>query len=332
MTSTMTESEEWLQAAANLKNYIRAGDTNAYRNLPETVVVLDLTHSNLIQRHIEMRFDKHQTLDDLRHKIYQTTGSPHGSQHLQLFANSNSNAQLLAEIPPTEAATIKLGYYSLAHGMRVHCIDTNPNSISSGGKLENTKLVTKYKISDDDYNQRKNTVRRWGQEKKAEDPSFTLAKHGQEHKQLVEAKRLHRSGQPLPKGFEVDVTTGTVVKSKRTTHNSATTDEDGEDIGPDSVEGMAVDMRCQVAPGGRRGTIQYVGEVPELKATDAAGQWVGIRFDEPVGKSNGTIGGTNYFDAMEKFGGFCRGKNVRVGDFPERDIFDELSDDEDDEL
>lgn len=301
---TVIENEQWLQAAAALKSYVTAGDAQAYKNVHENTVVLDLTHSNLQQQHIEIRFDKHQTLDDLRHKIYQKTGTPHDFQHLQVFRGP----QKLLEIPPTETATRKLGYYSFQHGMRVHCMDLNPNSISSGGALEDVSLVKKYEISNDDYNKRKNTLRRWEQEQKAEDPSFTLAKHGQHHKELQEAKNLHKCGLPVPDGFEV--VDGNVVRSS------------GE-FGESTVQGMEIGMRCEVQPGGRRGTVQYVGEVPELAT--AGGQWVGIVFDEPVGKSDGSVAGKKYFEAAPRFGGFCRGKNVQVGDFPERDLFDEDS-------
>jgi tubulin-specific chaperone B len=310
----MLGNDEWLQAAANLKAYVTAGDVSSYQNIHENTVVLDLTHSNLKQQHIEIRFDKHQTVDDLRHKIYQKTGTPHDFQHLQVFSGAN----MVVEIKPTDPSTTKLGYFSLQHGMRVHCVDLNPNSISRGGALEDVSLVTKYEMSNEEYNKRKNTLRSWGQEKKAEDPTFSLAKYGKDHQKLMEAKRMHKLGLPLPDGFKLDAE-GNVVK------DVANDDENG----PDSVAGIEVDMRCEVQPGGRRGTVKYVGEVPEL--ANAGGYWVGIVFDEPVGKSDGTVQGQQYFEAMPKFGGFCRGKNVNVGDYPERDLFDELSD-SDDEL
>ena len=45
-----------------------------------------------------------------------------------------------------------------------------------------------------------------------------------------------------------------------------------------------------------------------------------------------TKSGKRYFTAPgDKYGGFVRGKNVEIGDFPEKDIMDEL-DDSDDEL
>lgn len=56
---------------------------------------------------------------------------------------------------------------------------------------------------------------------------------------------------------------------------------------------------------------------------------VGIRLDEPSGLNNGTAKGVRIFECEEGFGSFVRGKNVTVGDFPERDLMD--SDDEGDE-
>jgi len=92
-----------------------------------------------------------------------------------------------------------------------------------------------------------------------------------------------------------------------------------------------VGMRCQVNPGERRGKVAFVGHVPEL---GGGGYWVGVIFDEPVGKTDGTtIGGKRYFDAKgSKFGGFLRGTKVTVGNFPVRDIMDESENDTEDEL
>lgn len=36
----------------------------------------------------------------------------------------------------------------------MHVIDLDPSSVTSGGWLEDTSLVEKYKISEDDYNKR----------------------------------------------------------------------------------------------------------------------------------------------------------------------------------
>ena len=51
--------------------------------------------------------------------------------------------------------------------------------------------------------------------------------------------------------------------------------------------------------------------------------------DEPSGLNDGTAKGVRVFECEEGFGAFVRGKNVTVGDFPERDLMG--SDDDEDE-
>lgn len=75
---------------------------------------------------------------------------------------------------------------------------------------------------------------------------------------------------------------------------------------------MKVGDRCQVFPGDRLGTVRYVGQVPELKL----GWWIGIQYDEPQGKNDGTAKGKRYFECPANYGGFVRPEQVTVGDFP----------------
>ena len=216
----------------------------------------------------------------------------------------------------------------------MHCIDMNPHSASKGGGYEDTSLVQKYVMSDEEYDKRRGTLRDWEREQKKKDANFSLAKHAKEHREMMEAKRLVKVGMPLPPGFELDEK-GEVVRMEQE-QVVMTKKEEGADTdmdvlyGQETVQGMQVGMRCQVCPGERRGSVAYVGVVPEI---GGGGHWVGVIFDEPVGKTDGTaggkggIGGKRYFDAPgSNYGGFVRGKNVEVGDFPERDIMDELDD------
>lgn len=55
---------------------------------------------------------------------------------------------------------------------------------------------------------------------------------------------------------------------------------------------------------------------------------MGVCFDEPVGRGDGTVRGKRVFECGKGFGGFVRGKNVAVGDYPERP-FEEEDEDED---
>ena len=70
--------------------------------------------------------------------------------------------------------------------------------------------------------------------------------------------------------------------------------------------------RCQV--GGRRGEVMFVGRVAELPI----GLWVGVKYDEPVGKNDGSVKGVRYFECLDKYGGFVRPDTCRcIGDSPE---------------
>ena len=59
----------------------------------------------------------------------------------------------------------------------------------------------------------------------------------------------------------------------------------------------------------------------------AVTRWVGVQYDEPVGKNDGTVKGKRLFECPPNFGGFLRPDKLDVGDYPEIDIF--ASDEED---
>jgi len=83
---------------------------------------------------------------------------------------------------------------------------------------------------------------------------------------------------------------------------------------------IPVDARCEVTvPGAasRRGAVRYVGKV-HFKP----GDWIGIQYDEPVGKNDGQVEGKRYFECRDKYGGFVRPSAVKTGDFPELGLED----------
>ncbi|KAF2965958.1 hypothetical protein GQX73_g7637 [Xylaria multiplex] len=89
--------------------------------------------------------------------------------------------------------------------------------------------------------------------------------------------------------------------------------------------GIELGKRCRI--GGddtRRGEIKFVGEVKEIPGT--LGAWVGVHLDEPVGKNDGSIGGTRYWgtESSLKHGVFVRPERVEVGDWPALDDLEDM--------
>jgi len=96
---------------------------------------------------------------------------------------------------------------------------------------------------------------------------------------------------------------------------------------PPPPNNIPVGSRCEVEslePGLiKRGVVRFVGPTKF-----GSGVWVGIEYDEPLGKNDGTVQGERYFSCRPNYGVFVPPDRVKVGDYP----VEELGLDEDEEM
>mmetsp|Transcript_15589 Transcript_15589/g.40322 ORF Transcript_15589/g.40322 Transcript_15589/m.40322 type:complete len:284 (+) Transcript_15589:67-918(+) len=280
------------ESLSMLKDWV-TGDSGG-QNRGESTVLLHVTHSNLASRMFEIRLDRHMTIERVKEKLRSHTGTGSMFMHLTLL---DYNGQVVADMIQEE---VKLGYFSPMDGWTIHITDLDPHSLAANGGLDDVSLVKKYEISDEDYEKRENNFRKWRADKLAADPTWSL---GKEMKQKQDAQRMKQDPSYVPEPPKEKVT-------------------DDEHMA-DLASGMKVGDRCEVTVGGKRGEVKFVGKIPAI----APGWWIGVQYDEPVGKNDGSVKGNQFFTCPPKYGGFLRPDKLKVGDYPELDDF--LSEEED---
>jgi len=268
-------------------------------------------------------------------------------QQQQQFQNYDSKSQqnritTTIELSNDEA---KLGYYSPSDGMRLHVIDTDPTSLSANGWLEDVSKVEKYVMSDEAYEKREGTYRQWARKKREEDPTWTLQKEQQ--------KLRNQQRNATTTNNNVDNSDDAIAAAREkmlTTYASY-----------ECVRHVVSGSRCEVNPGGKRGVVCFIGKVKDTTQTGAkeegekggeekhdveevadkdvvdmppslpSGYWVGVKFDEPVGKNDGKTpcGKILIPECPPMHGSFCRPDRVTCGEeFTEIDEFASSSEDE----
>jgi len=204
-----------------LKDYVAAEGKAGGANQGETTVLLHCSHSNLKAEFMEIRFDRHSTIERVKERLQSHCGTSPSMMQLQL---KDYSGKVVYEMNDDSK---KLGYYSPEDGWIIHIIDHDPMSLSKGGWLEDVSLVKKYEISDDDYAKREKNFRKFKEEKLREDPNWSIKKQ----------MALQRGEVYVPP--------------------EAITDE--EHMAAEAA-GIEVGMRCEVDPGGKRGEVKFVGK------------------------------------------------------------------------
>ncbi|CAD6258929.1 unnamed protein product [Miscanthus lutarioriparius] len=108
-------------------------------------VLLLVTHSNLSTFAADIRVSQQTTVEALKDKLWRKTGTAVASMRLQLRDDTG------AKIADLDDDAAPLAAYAPYNGYRIHVVDLDPSSLASGGWLEDTSLVDKYKMSDEAY-------------------------------------------------------------------------------------------------------------------------------------------------------------------------------------
>jgi len=277
-----TESERMAAEMRALREYVTSAPSGI-QNRGDGTVLLQVTHSNLKAVFMELRFDMHMTIAALKEKLMSHVGTNASAMTLSL--KSPDKALMFSGLEDARM----LGFYSPTDGCILHVMDSDPFSLSAQGGLEDVSKVEKYEISEEDYNARENTYRKFKEQKLKEDPTWTLQK-------------------------EIAKRSGKEYKEPQ---------QDPE-FQAKEAEAVKPGMRCEVFPGGKRGEVMYVGKCEGLPL----GFWVGVKYDEPIGKNDGQVKGKRYFECAPKYGGMVRPANLKVGDFPPVDDDIDFSDSE----
>ncbi|CAO3686274.1 unnamed protein product [Umbelopsis vinacea] len=223
----------------------------------------------------ERRLDKGLTILDLKYKLEPITGIPAATQSISLY-----NGEIF--IGKIDNESSMLGAYPVEDYMRIHVTDLNPHRLKN--QYNDTSLVEKFELTEDEYAKRTDTVLAFKQRNK-------LGRFSDEASEASDAS---------------------------------------ERVQEQASKVISIGDRCEIqltedAAMRKRGCVRFIGST-----SFQTGVWIGVEYDEPLGKNNGTVQGVEYFKCRPNHGAFVRPTKVTVGDFPEEDIFD--TDDELEEI
>ncbi|KAJ3335736.1 hypothetical protein HDU93_004582 [Gonapodya sp. JEL0774] len=250
----------------------------------------------------ERRFDKSIGIGQLKDRLEPLTGVPASTQRLRLFDGSGA---LICTFDSDDSRM--LGFYPVEDYFRLDVASSDP--LQKKGEFTDLSRVEKFELSETEYQNRSGTVRAFLQRNKL--GKFAPAAPPDPEQYKSSADLLHVGDR-----CEVDPSSGGV-------DSGGAKSDGGDDADTMSLSSSAAGSGS--AGGKKRGVVRFVGKIEELNA----GWWVGVEYDEPLGKHDGSLpSGRRVFTARPNHGAFVRPNRVTAGDFPEEDPFAELEEDE----
>lgn len=118
------------------------------------MVRIMISHS-VLNVHTERRFDEEMTVRELKTRLHTVVGTPPEYMTLEVQDKAGKPVQILA------GDDRPLGSFHLGEFAYVHVVDGDPNR--SAEKLNDLSAVEKYEISDEAYDKRRDTFRKFKQ-------------------------------------------------------------------------------------------------------------------------------------------------------------------------
>ncbi|GAA5893766.1 hypothetical protein JCM5296_001128 [Sporobolomyces johnsonii] len=235
--------------------------------------------------HSERRIGNDILISQLKLKLEPITGIPYDSQSLTL-RRTNTGARHSGAGGPGQGEVLAV-------------LDDNNRTLESYGVREWMTI----RVESSDPNAR-SLAGQFTDDSQVDKFELTKEEYEARSDTVLSYKMRHQLGRFAP----------TASSSASSSHSLETS------IPKDLVPGA----RCEVALSSelsRRGTVRFVGPT-EFGAKDQS-IWVGVEWDEPVGKNDGLVDGKRYFQTQPLRASFVRPDKVTLGDFPEIDPFAE---------
>ena len=269
----------------DLAKYVSTGA----REMATGWVLLHVKH-NLVARHfMEITFDMDYDIEQVKDQLYTITGTKPQFMEVSYLGQMLQDGKKLKDYNPAQYGTLDV-------------IDHDPDSFAKNGGLDDVSLVKKYVMTQEEYDARPDTYKKWRQKQIEANPQWVAP--------WVIKQRALRTEEVLQHGAIMPL--------------------------EQAQEQFPLEGRVECSPGARRGTIKFVGYLGRGPHTYADGYvepaavWIGVLLDNPEGKNDGTFNGKRFFEATQGFGGFFRPQFVEVGEFSIDDPF--ASSDEEEEL
>jgi tubulin-folding cofactor B len=185
----------------------------------------------------------------VKEKLQSHVGSSVGSMRLQM--RDERGAPLAA----LDDDAKPLGFYSPRDGFSLHVVDTDAGSASAAGWLEDVSKVQKFELSDEAYDARDNTYRKFRAEQLKADPAWTM------QRELAKRRGVRAAALRAAAVWLAFWQSDAAAAQEEVADAAA---PPGEEHQAELAAAIAVGARCEVQPGGKRGVVMCVSRQQRL--------------------------------------------------------------------